>query len=53
MPDPNCEDCKGTGLIETESVTLSRPYYSKDMQCLVNDVMGHGDWKETQCHCID
>lgn len=48
--DPNCEDCNGSGEIETESIHLGRPYW-KDGQ-VVCDVTGKGNWSMTQCPCV-
>ena len=48
---PNCEDCNDTGLIEVESVILSRPYMINGKKHY--DVQSKGDWKMTQCRCID
>ena len=50
--DPKCEDCHGTGQIETESVHYGRPRYSKEAKGLVYDVVGKGDWRMTQCPCV-
>lgn len=45
-----CPDCKGTGLIETETIHFGRPYM-KDGE-LVFDEIGLGNWSMTKCHCI-
>jgi hypothetical protein len=47
-----CEDCKDTGKIETETVILSRPYYSLEQRGLVIDTQGQGDWAMTVCPCL-
>lgn len=48
----DCEECKGTGLIETEGLVWSRPYYSKEEGGIVRDFYGDGNWRETQCPCV-
>jgi DnaJ-class molecular chaperone len=53
IPDSNCEDCQGTGLIETEGVILGRSRYSKKDGYLVIDCHGDGKFIPTQCHCVD
>ncbi len=45
-----CEDCNGTGVVETESVFMSRTYNKNGR--LVVDIVGRGDWKKTQCPCV-
>jgi hypothetical protein len=48
----DCEECKGTGLIETEGVVWGRSYYSKEHKQVVRDFHGDGNWRQTQCYCI-
>lgn len=50
MAKSDCEDCKGTGEIKTESVSISRSYMFKGR--LWVETVGKGDWKMTQCHCV-
>jgi hypothetical protein len=52
MARKDCEDCKGTGLIETEGVVLGRSYYDKEVGGLVIPSQGDGKWKMTQCPCV-
>jgi hypothetical protein len=47
---PNCEVCKGTGLIDTESIDIGRPYYKNGK--LVYDITGKGNWQMTVCYCL-
>ena len=51
-PDPNCEDCKGSGQIEVESVRAGRTRYDKEARGLVIDCEGLGDWHMAQCPCV-
>jgi len=46
-----CEDCDGTGVIETEGLHVGRERYDKDMGYVVHDVYGKGDWAMTACPC--
>lgn len=50
--DINCEECHGTGLIETEGVVWGRSYYSKEAGGVTRDFYGDGIWRETQCPCV-
>jgi hypothetical protein len=52
MSKIKCNDCNDTGLIEVESVTLSRPFYDKTIGGLAYQVYGHNDWHKGQCHCV-
>jgi hypothetical protein len=52
MADPNCEECRGTGVIETESVAMGRPYYSKEFKQMVVPTVGNGIWQKTVCYCL-
>lgn len=45
-----CPDCRGTGLIETETIKFGKPYW-KDGR-VVCDITGKGDWMKTQCPCV-
>jgi hypothetical protein len=48
--DPNCEDCKGEGLILTEGVHVGRLELIEGQ--LGHRMEGKGDWIKTQCHCV-
>lgn len=50
MARPDCADCGGKGELETETVSLGRPYMKNGH--LVQDVIGHGNWQMTQCPCV-
>lgn len=50
MSQYKCDDCNDTGLLQTESLSLGRPFMEGSV--LVYPVTCHGDWEETQCHCV-
>lgn len=47
-----CEDCKGTGEIEVETVIMGRTRYDKNAKKLVVDCEGKGDWHMARCPCL-
>lgn len=51
MSNVICFDCKGTGLIETETLDLGVPSISSSGQPIFNNTKGRGDWKMTVCPC--
>lgn len=52
LANKDCEECKGTGLVETEGVILGRARYDKAAGGLVTPYYGDGNWQQTQCPCV-
>lgn len=47
-----CQECNNTGWILTQGIMLSRPYYEKNINMVVQDYHGDGQYKKTQCPCV-
>jgi hypothetical protein len=52
MARADCEDCKGSGEIETEGVVLGRSQYDKVAGRVMMPCYGDGNWAMTQCPCV-
>jgi len=52
MARMDCEDCMGSGKIETEGVRLARSRYDKKLGQMITPYVGDGNWQFTQCHCV-
>jgi hypothetical protein len=52
MPQANCMDCKGSGMVRTQGLILGRTMYDKKKDKLVIDCTGDGIWQDTQCPCV-
>jgi len=53
MTDKYCEDCKGTGIIETELIILGRLYCDKEQRKVLTPYETDSIWTKTVCHCKD
>ena len=46
----DCKYCKGTGLLEVESLTIGPGKFKNGK--IIYETFGHDDWHQAQCYCV-
>lgn len=53
MPWKDCEECKGTGLMEAKNIRFGRTFYDKESKKIKVEVWtSNGNWSQAKCACV-